>query len=45
MENIKTIILFLAIVFSIKLSSQKKVDADKFYSFTNNYALVKKGMI
>ena len=43
MKNIKTIILFFAILFSIKLYSQKKVDADKFYSFTNNYALVTKG--
>ena len=36
-------ILLLIVMCSLSQYSQKKVNADKFYSFTNNYALVKKG--
>jgi hypothetical protein len=41
MKEIK--ILLLLVMCSSSQYSQKKVDADKFYNFTNNYALVKKG--
>lgn len=41
MKKIK--ILMLVVLCYVNIYSQKKVDADKFYTFTNNYALVKKG--
>ena len=41
MKKIK--ILMLVVLCYVNIYSQEKVDADNFYSFTNNYALVKKG--
>ena len=43
MKRKHTFPLLLIAAFSINTYSQKEVDADKFYSFTKNYALVKKG--
>ena len=37
-------LLLLSLIITMNIYSQKKVNADKFYNFTKNYALVKKGM-
>lgn len=43
MKRKHTIVILLALICSISMYSQKEVNADEFYSFTKNYALVKKG--
>lgn len=37
-------LLLLSLIITMNVYSQKKVNADRFYNFTKNYALVKKGM-
>lgn len=43
MKKRKFTIVLLVLIFSNSIYSQKEISADKFYNFTNNYALVEKG--